>query len=192
MKRLIATRRLSAEAGKGVVILATLLVALLALAYVLFGWHVQAQDRLQQAAEQHDLVAARAAKAARDGASRLIAQDGIEAMFLAGDTPGLAVAAFQRIAGDAAAASGLSVLRITPVDDDEADQAAPYRLNIDAEGSLEQLRSFLLTIESGLPVMFVNRMELQPAASEGIVEEFPSEALRISVGIEAYGWRVGP
>jgi len=183
---------LSAEAGKGIAILAAMLAALLALAYLLFAWHADAQERLQQAVGQHDLVVARAAKAARAGASRLVAADGVEAMFLEGATPGLAIASFQRIAGDAATASGLSVLRMTPADVSEADPSAPYRLTIDAEGSLEQLRNFLVAIETGLPVLFVTRLDIQPAAAEGAMDEFPSEALRISVGVDAYGWRAEP
>lgn len=183
---------LSAEAAKGAVILAGLFVALLALAYLIFAWHGDAKERLQQAAEQHDLIAARAAKAAREGTARLAAADGVEAMFLDGATPGLAIAAFQRLASDAATASGLSVLRMTPVDIDAGGQDAPYRLSIDAEGSLAQLQAFLAAIEAGLPVMFVTRLDIQPAATEGETAAFPSEALRISLGVDAYGWSASP
>lgn len=183
---------LSAEAAKGAAILAAAFIMVTGAAYLVFAWHGDVQERLQQATEQHDLVAARAARVAREGAKRLVAEDGVDAMFLQGATPGLAVAAFQRLAGDAALASGLSVLRMTPVDVSTAEQASPYRLSIDAEGSLEQLRSFLITLESGLPVMFVTRLDVQPAAAEGTADEFPSEALRISLAVDAFGWRDAP
>ena len=43
-----------------------------------------------------------------------------------------------------------------------------------------------------LPVMIVSRLELQPAAAEGSTDPFPSEALRISVAIDAEGTGAKP
>lgn len=180
-------KRFSAEARKGIAILMAALLAVLAAAYLLATAQGEAQERLRQAQAEHDLVSARAGKAAREGASRLVAADGVDAMFLEGETPGLAIAAFQKRAGDAAVKAGLAVQRMTSLDAGDEGQGAAYRLNVDAEGSLEQLRNFLVEIESGLPVMFVTRLEVQPAASEEAQDPFPSEALRMTVGIDAYG-----
>ena len=135
---------------------------------------------------------ARAAKAVREGAARLTAADQVEQMFLAGDTPGLAIANFQNIAGEAASASGLSVVRMTPVDVGDGGEGRPFRLSIDADGSLAQLEAFLVAIERSLPVMIVSRLELQPAAAEGTADPFPSEALRISVAVDAEGTGAKP
>ena len=41
-------------------------------------------------------------------------------------------------------------------------------------------------------VMFVTGLEIQPAAGEGEADQYPSEALRATVRIEAYGWRAAP
>ena len=192
MSRPKSAHGFSAEARKGMAILAVAGLALLALAYLLVTWHAAAQEGLRQAEAEHELVAARAAKAQRDGVSRLTEADAVTPMFLDGATPGLSFAKFQSIAGDAAAAAGLAVKRMQPVDTGDGEGAMPYRLNLDVEGSIEQLRDFLADVESGLPVMFVTGLEIQPAGGEGEAAQYPSESLRATVRIEAYGWRGQP
>ena len=182
----------SAEARKGMVILAVAAMAVLAAGYLLISWHSAATESLRQAEAQHELVAARAAKAQRDGITRLTEADTVGPIFLEGATPGLAFARFQSIAGEAAGLAGLAVKRMQPVDTGDGDGATPYRLNMDVEGSIEQLRDFLADIESGLPVMFVTGLEIQPAAGEGGSDQYPSESLRSTVRIEGYGWRDQP
>lgn len=189
MMRPVLTRALSAEARKGVAVLGVAALTILCVAYLLYAWHAAAAERLQRAEAEHEMVAARAAKAATEGATRLTGADNVAPMFLEGTTPGLVFAKFQSIAGDAAVAAGLAVKRMQPVDTGDAEGAMPYRLNMDAEGSIEQLRDFLADVEAGLPVMFVTGLEIQPAAAEGEADQFPSEALRMTVRIEAYGWR---
>lgn len=192
MNALKATSSLTPEARRGVAVLGVAGLALLALAYLLFTWHAAAADRLRQAEEGHALVAARTAKAMRDGATRLTAADDVTPMFLEGATPGLAFAKFQSIADDAATVAGLEVKRMQPVDTGDGEGATPYRLSVDVEGSIEQLRDFLSDIESRLPVMTVTGLEIQPAAGEGEGDQYPSESLRTTVRIEAYGWRAQP
>jgi len=192
MTRHAGARNLSAEARKGLAVLGVAALALLCAAYLLYAWHAAAAERLQQAEVEHEMVAARAAKAASEGATRLTEADNVAPMFLEGATPGLVFAKFQSIAGEAATAAGLAVKRMQPVDTGDADGGMPYRLNMDAEGSIEQLRDFLADVESGLPVMFVTGLEVQPSAAEGEDDQYPSEALRMTVRIEAYGWRGQP
>ena len=187
-----SVRGFSAEARKGVAILAAAAVAAIILAYLLISWHGAAVGHLQQAEAEHEMVAARAAKAQREGVTRLTEADKVAPMFLDGATPGLAFAKFQSIASDAATTAGLAVKRMQPVDTGDGEASTPYRLNIDVEGSIEQLRDFLADVESGLPVMFVTGLEVQPEASEGEGDQYPSEKLRATVRIEAYGWRGQP
>ena len=182
----------SPEARKGMLILAVAALAAIAVANLVVTWHSAAVERLQQAEAEHEMVAARAAKAQRDGVTRLTEADNVAPMFLDGATPGLAFAKFQSIASDAATTAGLAVKRMQPVDAGDGEAAVPYRLNIDVEGSIEQLRDFLADVEAGLPVMFVTGLEIQPAAGEGEADQYPSEALRATVRIEAYGWRAAP
>lgn len=181
--------RYSGDARRGMAVLAVAGFVLLVIAYFLVAWQQAAAERLRQAAAEHEMVAARAAKAARDGATRLTGADDVTPMFLAGDTPGLAFARFQSIVGEAASAAGLAVKRMQPVDTGDTEAGMPYRLNVDAEGSIAQMRDFLVAVEAALPVMFVTGLEAQPAAATGEAGQYPSEALRMTIRIEAYGWR---
>lgn len=184
----------SAEARKGMAVLGVAALAVLCLVYLLFSWHSAAAERLAQAEAEHQLVAARAAKAARDGGVRLTEADNVAPMFLDGATPGLAFARFQGVVGEAAGAAGLAVKRMQPVDTGDGEASMPYRMSIDVEGSIEQMRDFLADVESVLPIMFVTGLEMQPAAGEGEggSDQYPSESLRMTVRLEAYGWRAQP
>lgn len=199
MKLMSAASHYSSEARKGIAILVLGALAVIGLIYLVFAWHDAAAERLRQAEAEHEMVSARAAKAAREGATRLTEADSVAPMFLEGDTPGLAFARFQSLADKAATDAGLAVKRMQPVDTGDGEAGTPYRLNVDVEGSIEQLRDFLANIESSLPVMFVTGLEIQPAgAAEATGEgeqpgnQYPSEALRTTVRIEAYGWRAQP
>lgn len=192
MKALRAVASYSMEARRGMAVLAVAAFAVIVLAYLILAWQSQEAGRLRQAEQQHQLVVARTAKAARDGATRLTAANDVAPMFLDGATPGLAFARFQTAIGDAASAAGLEVKRLQPVDTGDGEAAMPYRLSLDAEGSIEQLRGFLADVESHLPVMFVTGLDIQPAAAEGEADQYPSEALRMTLRIEAYGWRAQP
>jgi hypothetical protein len=192
MTLLKSAKGFSAEARKGMAVLAVAALAVIVMVYLLLTWHTAAAERLRQAEAEHAMVAARAAKAASEGVTRLTEADKVDPMFLEGATPGLVFAKFQSIAGEAASAAGLAVKRMQPVDTGDGEGSMPYRLNMDAEGSIEQLRDFLADVESGLPIMFVTGLEIQPSAGEGEADQYPSEALRMTVRIEAYGWRAQP
>ena len=192
MTLLKSAKGFSAEARKGMAVLAVAALAVIVMIYLFLAWHSAAAERLRQAEAEHDMVAARAAKAAGEGVTRLTEADKVDPMFLEGATPGLVFAKFQSIAGEAASAAGLAVKRMQPVDTGDGEGSMPYRLNMDAEGSIEQLRDFLADVESGLPIMFVTGLEIQPSAGEGEADQYPSEALRMTVRIEAYGWRAQP
>ena len=192
MSLLRSAKDLSPDARRGIAVLGVAALAFLALMYLLLTWHAAAAERLRQAEAENALVAARTAKAVRDGATRLTTADNVTPMFLEGATPGLAFAKFQSIAGDAATAAGLAVKRMQPVDTGDGEGATPYRLSVDVEGSIEQLRDFLSDVESRVPVMLVTGLEIQPTAGEGEADQYPSESLRTTVRIEAYGWRAQP
>ena len=106
--------------------------------------------------------ARRARAAPMTGNPRLTEADKPERMFLPGTTAGTTLAAFQSIVNEAATRTGMSVLRTQPLPTDEAEGLSPYRLAVDATGSLEQLRAFLTALESSLPVIIVTGFEIQP------------------------------
>jgi hypothetical protein len=190
----MSNRELSGEARKGILILAGAVLLAIGLAASLFAWQASLSDRIAQQQAERDLVAARAAKKAREGAGRLTSADSPERLFLAGETPGLTIASFQELVGAAAARSGLNVVRVQPFEsgDDDAKTETSYRLGIDAEGSLEQLQAFLVSVEAMLPLIFVTGLDIRPEAATDAAEPYPSEALRASIRVEAHGWRAQP
>jgi hypothetical protein len=169
--------KLSPEARKGLAILAG--AGLLAAAIVtgLAAWHGSLGDRIAQQQAERDLLSARVAKKAREGAGRLTAADSPERLFLAGATPGLTMAGFQELVGKAAEASGLSVVRIQPFETSDAEA---------------KLQAFLISIESMLPLIFVTGLEIRPQMAADAGDPYPSEALRASFRVEAHGWRDQP
>ena len=82
---------------------------------------------------------------------------------------------------------------MTPLPGEAAKGLTPYRLAVDATGGIEQLRGFLADIESGLPLVAVTGFDIKPqtAASPG-EQSYPSEALALSLRLEAYGWASAP
>jgi hypothetical protein len=186
--------RLSTEARKGLVILAGTALIAAAVLMGLVTWRNSLGEQIAQQQAERDLLSARVAKKIREGAGRLTAANSPERLFLTGATPGLTMAGFQELVGGAATNSGLSVVRIQPfeAEDDAAKSETTYRLGIDAEGSLDQLQAFLISIEAMLPLIFVTGLEIRPQAAADAADPYPSEALRASFRVEAHGWKDQP
>lgn len=185
-------RGLSPEARKGVLVAAGGLVLMIAAVVLPYLWQAQLAQQVAAQKAELELVEARAARA-NDRNPRLTESDKPERMFLPGTTAGTTLAAFQSIVGEAAARTGMSVLRTQPLPTDQIEGLSPYRLAVDATGSLEQLRAFLVTLESTLPIIIVTGFEIQPRSSEGpAAQPYPSEDLAVSLKLEAYAWTGKP
>jgi Tfp pilus assembly protein PilO len=84
--------------------------------------------------------------------------------------------------------NGLTVMRMTPLPAEAADGLTAYRLSVDGTGSIEQLRSFLAEVESGLPLVSVTGFEIKPQTAGSPGEQpYPSEALAFALRLAAYG-----
>jgi hypothetical protein len=189
----ITTLKLSPLARKGGWIILASALLLLLLAILPYVW--QASLRQQAAAQEAELELVKARVLARQSARGpvLTGQDQVQAMFLSGATAGTTLAEFQTLVSGAAAASGISVLRMQPLPTDEVQGLSPYRLAVDATGSLEQLRTFLLQIETTLPVLIVSGLEIVPRSAGGAEPQpYPSEDLAVTLKLEAYAWRGAP
>jgi type II secretory pathway component PulM len=184
---------LSPRATKGASIVLACALLLLLLAVLPYVWH--ASLRQQAAAQTSELDLVRAKVLARESARGpvLTGQDPLPTMFLPGTTAGTTLAAFQTLVSESATASGISVLRMQPLPTDEVQGLSPYRLAVDAAGSLEQLQAFLLDIEAMLPVVIVSGFEIVPRSADGgEPQPYPSEDLAITLRLEAYAWRGAP
>lgn len=161
-------------------------VVLMALAPYLWIGSLEEQAAADQS--QYDLISARVAHLADGHQVRLTEADQPARLFIPGETAGTTLAAFQSIVNAAAEKSGLSVTRMQPLPAEAMKGLSPYRLSVDATGSIERFRSFLTEIESGLPLIVVAGFEIKPqtAATPG-EQAFPSEDLALSLRLEAYG-----
>lgn len=185
-------RGLSAPARKGAVVTVGSLAVLLALAVLPYLWQAQIKEQVAAQKAELALVEARAGRA-QDRNPRLTEADRPERMFLPGTTSGTTLAAFQSLVGEAATRTGMSVLRTQPLPTDAVEGLSPYRLAVDATGSLEQLRAFLTMLESTLPIIIVSGFEIQPRSTEGpAAQPYPSEDLAVSLRLEAYAWTGKP
>jgi len=185
--------KLSPKARQGGAMLLAAALLLLVFAAVPFFW--QASLREQSGTLRAELDLLKGKLSARAGAAGPVLTDAapLDSMFLPGSTAGTTLASFQELVGDAAAVSGLSVLRMQPVPAEEKNGLSPYRLAVDATGSLEQLRSFLVDVEAMLPVVIVTGFEIQPQSAGGEdADTDPSDALAVSLRLEAYAWKGEP
>lgn len=185
--------KLSPRARQGGAVLLAAAVLLLAFAALPFLWQANLREQSETLRAELDLLKARLAARAGAGGPVLTEAAPLDTMFLPGSTAGTTLAAFQELVGEAAAFSGLSVLRMQPVAAEDKAGLAPYRLAVDATGSLEQLRAFLVDIEAMLPVVIVTGFEIRPQSTGGAdVEPYPSDDLAVSLRLEAYAWKEAP
>lgn len=188
MRQPTTNSSLSPLARKGGVIVLGGLVGLLLLAGLPFLWLGGLGEQVLADKAQYDLLAARAARLSDAGRVRLTEADQPARLFLPGETAGTTLAAFQSIVNAAAVKSGLGIMRMQPLPADTVNGLSAYRLSVDAAGGIEQLRSFLADIESSLPLIVVSGFEIRPQNSATPGEQpYPSEALALSLRLEAYG-----
>lgn len=189
MSAALTKRRLSARGRWGLVLLVVGIVALAAAAIVPFLWQQSVLAQIDEKRVEMRFIEKRL-EAAKGGAKvRLTATDDIDPLFVAGTTPGLALAGLQDFVGKLASDNGMAVERLQPLQADNAGGLAVLRMEVEATGSIESVRNYLLAIEAGQPLIFVNRVQI--AAPEGAAGEsgvLPSERLSVALQLEAYGW----
>ncbi len=183
--------KLSPVALKGGLIVLAAASVLCVLAVLPYVWHGHLRDEAAVQKAELDLLKAKVLARASARGPVLTEADQLENMFLPGSTAGTTLAAFQSIVNEAAGASGISVLRMQPLPTDEAKGLSPYRLAVDAAGSLEQLQSFLVDVEEMLPIVIVTGFDIEPGSADGS-GPYPSEDLAVSLKLEAYAWRGVP
>ena len=129
---------------------------------------------------------------AAKGASRpqLSAGDDVAPLLLTGGTAGLSLADLQTRVATLATAAHITIVRNQPLQTDRQSGLAVLRSEVEAAGSIESLRDFLIALETGEPLIFVNQVQISgPAAAAADANgPLPSENLTALLQIEAYGW----
>ena len=191
---LLRLPRLSPLARRGGLIVILGALGLSLLAALPYAWHASLSEQASAQRAELALLKEKVRARAEARGPALGADDPVETMFLPGTTPGTTLAAFQSLVGEAAAASGLSVLRLQPLPMDEVEGLSPYRLAVDAAGGLAEVQSFLVDVEAMLPIVIVTGFDIQPHSAEAPAgqQPYPSEELAISLRLEAYAWRTAP
>jgi Type II secretion system (T2SS), protein M subtype b len=187
-----ATARKAWLSRQGVWGLAILLIAILAMSAIAalpYYWNAMASAQLNESRNELHFVEAKLKSAKRTQRIGLSAADNIEPLFTSGATSGLALADLQRLVGNIAEVNGMVIERTQPLQTEYSNGLAVLRMEVEASGSIENLRGYLLAIETGQPLIFVNSAKI--SASESQTEnavELPSDKLTVALQLEAYGW----
>ena len=183
-------RRLSAKGGAGIALLATCLVALAMAGTVPWIWALSAQEQLGDSTSELAFLQDKLTTRGNVSATGLTEADDLDALFIPGGTPGLELAGLQQRMGELAAASGMTFERSQPLPSEDQDGLARQRLEIEVTGSIDGLRSYLHAFETGHPFACVNRATiLRNGKGDVNGDVLPSDNLRVSLLIEAFGWR---
>lgn len=182
-------RRLSPKGRWGLALLTGIFLALTGAAILPYVWIASLAAELQEKRAELRFMESRL-QAAKGGVKvRLTAADNIDPLFVAGTTQGLALAGLQGFLGKLASDNGMAVERLQPLQAEYQGGLAVLRMEVEAAGSIENLRNYLLAVETGQPLIFVNRVRI--SAPEGASQDnggLPSERLDVALQLEAYGW----
>jgi hypothetical protein len=181
--------KLSSRGFWGLAILLLGLAGLSAAAAAPFLWRPALAVRLDDGQRLMQLIESKLAQAEANRKPLLVTAANAGEAYVTGETAGLATASLQRIMVDLANANDMRVEKVQPLPADAKDGLARLRLEIETTGSLESLRGYLMAIETGTPLLFVKEAHVTTSASPGgDSSQLPSEALTVSLQVEAYSW----
>lgn len=179
---------LSRQGIWGFVILGAALVVMAAIATLPYVWLAVSEPAYAETRTELRFLQGKLKNSKTVQQAGLTAADNIDPLFVAGDTPGLATAGLQSIVAQIAGENGMVVERTQPLQTDNTDGAGILRMEVEASGSIENLRGYLLALESNMPLIFVNQAKVSPSQSTDNIESLPSDRLTVSLQLEAYGW----
>jgi Type II secretion system (T2SS), protein M subtype b len=181
---------LSRQGAWGLTILSLAILAMSGMAALPYYWNAVATVQLTESRNELRFVEAKLKSAKRTQRMGLSAADNIEPLFISGATSGLALADLQRLVGNIAELNGMVIERTQPLQTEYSNGLAVLRMEVEASGNIENLRGYLLAIETGQPLIFVNSAKISALESQSEnALELPSDKLTVALQLEAYGWR---
>jgi general secretion pathway protein M len=93
----------------------------------------------------------------------------------------------QRLLVDTAEKHGMLVERTRPLPAEVRQGLAVLRMEVNTSGSIEALRAYLHSIETGAPLIFVNQVHI--AAGPAVPDGDTSDNLSVRLEVEAFAWR---
>jgi Type II secretion system (T2SS), protein M subtype b len=185
-------RGLSGKGLWGLFILLAGFAMLCGIAALPFYWSSLIDDQLGAARNDLRFIEAKINNAKIAKPPQLTAADDIGPVFISGGTAGLALADLQRRLAQMAEQSGLAITRTQPLQSEGSNGLATLRMEVEATGTIESLRNYLVAIETGAPLIFVNQAQLSaPEGNAASDKSLPSDKLSVVLQLEAYGWWQG-
>jgi type II secretory pathway component PulM len=173
--------------GMGLIALG--LLVLVGLAALPFLWQQSLQPELEEGRRMLALVEQKIKEAEKNKKPSAVTEANAPEAFVEGATAGLATASLQRAMLDKAGEAGMRVLKVQPLPAEAVNGLARLRLDMEISGSLESLRSYLLAVEAGAPLVFVREIHVAtPTEAEEGDSQYPSENLTVNLQVEAFSW----
>ena len=185
MNRASGKTGLSSRGVWGLTILIGAAVIMAVIAALPFYWHGANSAALAEAQTELRFIEAKLKSANGNRRAGLTIADNIDQLFIQATTSGLGQASLQQILGRIAEENHMVIERAQPLDIEQRGNLAVLRLEIESSGSIEGLRGYLHAIETGQPLIFVNRAKISAAESGG---GNPSDRLTVALQVEAYSW----
>ncbi len=179
---------MTARTSGGLALLISAVLAMAALAALPFALQASELSGLAEKRLELRFMEARLKSAKEGPQNRLTEADNVDPLFVSGTTTGLAVAEMQAFASKLAQASGLAVQRLQPLQADRDGKLAVLRIEAEVTGSIEGLTQYLLAVEAGQPMMFVNRMKIAAPEALSDTGALPSEQLTVTLQLESFAW----
>jgi Type II secretion system (T2SS), protein M subtype b len=179
--------RLSRAGAFGLAMLVAMALVLVAVAAAPFLWTMGTADARAEARDELAFLETKLQTAGKVKPSGFTAADDITPVFIAGATPGLALADVQRRVERLAAENGMALIRSQPAGEDAVAGLAPLRMDIETAGSLEGLRGLLHALETGTPFIFVASAKIAAGRPED--GTLPADKLTASLQLEVFAWQ---
>src|SRR5687767_1568697 len=125
---------LSREGRRGLLVIVGIIILFAAMASMPYFWNAALAAQLAETRQELALIEGKTRDTARRKGASLTSADDISAVFLAGNTAGVALAELQQLAGTLAEQSGLVVERTQPLPAEVKDGLAIFRLEIETSG----------------------------------------------------------
>jgi hypothetical protein len=180
---------MSRQGMLGMVILVAATLIMGCLAGLPYLWYSVTNSQLAESRVEMQFIEAKLKSVKDVRTTGLTASDNIEPMFAAGATSGTSLAGLQTLVSRLAEENGMVIERTQPLQTEQTSGLAALRMEVEASGSLESLRGYLLAIEQGQPYIFINQAKIssQEANSEDATA-LPSDKLTVALQLESYGW----
>lgn len=171
----------------GLLLMALGCLALILFAMLPYAWTQYASAESESVLEEIALIESKLARAKTGTGPKLRQGTDVAPMFVSGTTEGTILAELQKVVAKKAQESDVQLVRFQPLQTDVDGQLTTIRMEVAASGSLTQLQQYALKLETGLPILFV--IEAQMTPKQQAESEFPSEAMTLTLKLEANGWR---